>query len=309
MIFTVTLNPAIDKTVEIPSFELGKVNRIATLRTDVGGKGINVSKCLKALGASSVAAAFFGRAAGDQALTYLKEIDIDTMSVRISYDTRTNTKIVDPELKINTDINEPGPVVSKEELNDLKEQIAARIKSGDILVLAGSLPRGIDVTVYKDWIEYFSAKGVLVFLDADGDCFKEAIQAAPYLIKPNQDELGSLLGIALNNEEDIISAAKELLQKGIKKVVVSMGAEGALFISDQGIYRAHPLKVPVSSTVGAGDSMVAALAYCQLMGLNYENEIRLSMAMGAASVMCEGTQAPAMETVQSLSRQIIFEEV
>lgn len=312
MIYTVTLNPAIDKTVEIPGFLPGEVNRIQTLRTDVGGKGINVSKCLRSLGMPSVAAALFGGFTGEQALAYLRDNGIDTIHVKISGDTRTNIKIIDPIQRKNTDINEPGPIVSEKEIDYLKAQIAAVIKRNDILILAGSLPRGTDHTIYRDWTSYFRQRGVLVFLDADGDNLRNAIDAAPYMIKPNQNELSDLMGTSFHCERDIILAAKQLLDRGISKVIVSMGSEGGLCeagFSETEFYMARALQVPVRSTVGAGDSMVAALAYSQQAGLSLEDEIRLAMAMGAASVMCDGTQAPEPQQIRQLSRQVTFERI
>lgn len=304
MIITVTLNPAIDKTVTISNFTAGEVNRIETLRSDVGGKGINVSKCLKELGCESTAAAFWGGEAGRSGEAQLRESGVESLPVFIGGTTRTNMKIIDPEQGTNTDINEPGPQISPEELEQLIQKLDEKLNQGDILVLAGSIPAGISPDIYKELTIRYKEKGVKVFLDADGESFAEGIKASPYLIKPNIDELSRYAGEKITDIRGILKAVKPLLQSGIEKIVVSMGAQGAVFIQKGRILIASSLNVPVLSTVGAGDSMVAALAYGEEKGLDEKKTYKLSMAMGAASVMCSGTQAPKASTVESLYHMV-----
>ena len=310
MIFTVTLNPAIDKTVVIPSFRADTVNRIGQMRIDVGGKGINVSKCLKNLGLDSMAAAFLGGAGGVQSLDLMKEAGLLPLIVDVpGGNTRTNLKIIDPELHQNTDINEPGPQVDEKLMEQLRDAIAAKMNPGDVVILAGSLPKGADIATYCDWAAYFKSKGAMVFLDADGESLRLGLEAAPYMVKPNNEELARLLGRPLETQEELIDAGKELLRKGIKDVVISMGGDGALFITEERVIKANPLRVPVRSTVGAGDSMVAALAYGFDQKLPREQTIKLSIAISAASVMCDGTQAPDVETIKELYQKVTIEEV
>ena len=304
MIITVTLNPAIDKTVTISNFTAGEVNRIETLRSDVGGKGINVSKCLKELGCESTAAAFWGGEAGRSGEAQLQQSGVESLPVFIGGTTRTNMKIIDPEQGTNTDINEPGPQISPEELEQLIQKLDEKLNQGDILVLAGSIPAGISPDIYKELTIRYKEKGVKVFLDADGESFAEGIKASPYLIKPNIDELSRYAGEKITDIRGILKAVKPLLQSGIEKIVVSMGAQGAVFIQKGRILIASSLNVPVLSTVGAGDSMVAALAYGEEKGLDEKKTYKLSMAMGAASVMCSGTQAPKASTVESLYHMV-----
>ncbi|MBR6786345.1 MAG: 1-phosphofructokinase [Clostridia bacterium] len=310
MIFTVTLNPAIDKTVVIPSFRVDTVNRIGQMRIDVGGKGINVSKCFRNLGLDSTAAAFLGGAGGVQSLELMKEAGLKPLIVDVpGGNTRTNLKIIDPELHQNTDINEPGPQVDEALMLKLRNAIAEQMQPGDVVILAGSLPKGADIATYRDWAAFFKEHGARVFLDADGESLRLGLEAAPYMVKPNNEELARLLGKPLDTVEDLIAAGKELLAKGIEDVVISMGGDGALFVTDDKVVRAHPLKVPVRSTVGAGDSMVAALAYGFDQKLTREQTIKLSIAISAASVMCDGTQAPDPETIKELYEKVIIEEV
>ncbi len=309
MIYTLTLNPAIDKTVVIPSFSANAVNRIQSVRTDVGGKGINVSKCLLSLGCESTAAAFWGGTTGAQGVRFLKDSGIAALTVPIGEETRTNLKIVDPELGQNTDINEPGPYISPEELDSMIRLLDEHIRSGDLLILSGSIPRGVGASIYRDLILRYQQKGAKAFLDADGLSLREGITAAPYLVKPNIRELSEYMGRELRSEEDLLAAAGQLLRSGIREIVISMGADGALLVNGAGAYRAHGLKVPVRSTVGAGDSMAAALAYGIRKGMRDTARLALAVAISAASIMCSGTQAPDGDTIKELIDQVKIEEV
>lgn len=304
MIITVTLNPAIDKTVTISNFTAGEVNRIETLRSDVGGKGINVSKCLKELGCESTAAAFWGGEAGRSGEAQLQQSGVESLPVFIGGTTRTNMKIIDPEQGTNTDINEPGPQISPEELEQLIQKLDEKLNQGDILVLAGSIPAGIGSSIYQELTNRYKEKGVKIFVDADGISFAKALEAVPYLIKPNIDELSRFAGEKVTDIRGILKTVKPLLQSGVQKIVVSMGDQGAVFIQKGRIFIASGIQVPVLSTVGAGDSMVAALAYGEEKGLAETQTYKLAMAMGAASVMCSGTQAPKASSVENLYHMV-----
>ncbi len=309
MIFTLTLNPAMDKTVVIENLTPGGVNRIQSMRVDVGGKGINVSKCLKNLGCESTAAAFWGGTAGQRGIDFLKEKGIGALTVRVAEDTRTNLKIIDPAKGENTDINEPGPTITAENREALWSLLDEHIKPGDILILSGSVPKGCSAGTYRELTNRYQEKGAQVYLDADGENFRLGITAAPVLIKPNIDELNRHLNTTLTETSEIIRAAQALLSLGIREVVVSLGADGALLVKEGLCLHARGLKVPVQSTVGAGDSMVAALACGAEKGLSDQQRLKLAIAISAASVMCSGTQAPEAETIEKLYHQVEIREV
>lgn len=309
VIYTLTLNPAVDKTVVIPHFTVGGVNRITSIRTDVGGKGINVSKCLQQLGTNSTAVTFLGGSTGKWAENELSRFGIQLLSAEVSQSTRTNLKIIDPESHRTTDINEPGPVITPENFTILLEKLDASIVPGDILILSGSLPPGLPPTTYRDLITRYRQRSVLTYLDADGDSFRLGITAAPDLIKPNIEELSRFAGKKLENEADILHTANTLLAQGIGEIAISLGSQGALFIASDCCWQAKGLQVPVLSTVGAGDSMVAALAYGKAAGLPQEQRLKLSIAISAASVMCSGTQPPEQETIETLYHQVEIQEV
>ncbi len=309
MIYTVTLNPAIDKTVTVSNLSLGAVNRVETVREDAGGKGINVSKCLKALGTESVAVTCLAGDGGERLLRLLEQENLTVLWEQVAGQTRTNMKIIDPTANQNTDINEPGHTVTEEMLQSLLNRLCERVTAGDIAVLSGSLPKGAPADTYRVWTERLHSMGVRVLLDADGVCMAEGLKACPDLIKPNETELSRLLNKPLQTEEMLLAAGKELQDSGIPRVVISMGGDGALFLFPHHTYRAKSLSVPVQSTVGAGDSMVAAMAYGLEKNLPETEMIALAMAMGAASVMQSGSQAPSADLVHSLATQVIPEEL
>ena len=309
MIYTVTLNPAIDKTVVIENFGAGSVNRVKSVREDPGGKGINVSKCLQSLGADSVAAMILAGDAGRKLEGMLRKLEIAVLPVWADGESRTNLKIIDPCKKENTDINEPGPAVSAELLERLKLSVGDRIKPGDIVILSGSLPAGVDRGLYGEWTAYFRELGACVYLDADGEPMHKGMAAIPYMIKPNNVELAALLGKNSLTLGEMLEEGKRLHDTGIEEIVISLGGDGALFISKDGCYHAEGLSVPVKSTVGAGDSVVAAAAFGQVRNLSREERIRLCVAIGAGSVMQSGTQPPEADLVWKLAKQVAIQKV
>ena len=309
MIYTVTLNPAIDKTVVIENLHPGGVNRILSSREDAGGKGINVSKCLKNLGQESVAAMILAGQTGKRLNAMLKEMKIHMLRIQTEGENRTNLKIIDPVREENTDINEAGPRIDMELLEELKKKLGHSVAKGDIVVLSGSLPKGTPAELYADWTRYFGKLGACVYVDADGEPLQKALAAVPYMIKPNNAELAALLGKEQLTREEMIAEGLRLRDTGIREVVISLGGDGALFISDDGVYHASALHVEVKSTVGAGDSVVAAMAYGQERKLSREEKIRLAVAMGAASVMQSGSQPPEAQLVWELAKQVSLEKL
>ena len=309
MIYTVTLNPAIDKTAVIENFCAGTVNRIGMLREDAGGKGINVSKCLKSLGADSTAVMILAGDTGKRLEKMLHKLDIPTLAVWAEGESRINLKIVDPAKRENTDINEPGPAVSDMFLEELKGKLGEKILPGDLVILSGSLPAGVDRGLYGRWTAFFRSLGARVYLDADGEAMKQGLAAVPYMIKPNDAELAGLFGKEKLSRDEMVSEGRRLLETGIEEIVISMGGDGALFVSREGCYFAQSLPVEVKSTVGAGDSMVAAMAFADVKNLDREEKIRLAVAMGAGSVMQSGTQPPEANLVWELAKQVSLEKL
>ncbi len=307
MIYTVTLNPALDKTARVDRFTLDEVNRISDVREDPGGKGINVSKVISKLGGQSRAVALLGGSVGEKIAGMLEAQGIDVWAFEAAGETRTNLKVVDPELDTHTDINEPGPQASIAQLDAMREALAEKLVEGDIVVLSGSLPKGAPVATYAAWARSCSAAGAKVFLDADGDALTRGLDASPYLVKPNDAELSRLCGRELSGEADVVAEARALVSRGVGRVVVSMGGAGAVVVDGNHALRARSPKVEVGSTVGAGDSVVAALAFAEERGMSLEDATRLAMATGAANVMQSGTQAAERSLVDSLMDKVTIE--
>ena len=227
MIVTVTLTPALDKTVVIPRFSVGEVNRIQSLRLDAGGKGINVSKTLRALGGESVATGLVGGGAGKFIEDSLLAMGVESDFIHVPGETRTNLKVIDPELHTNTDVNEPGAAVNAETLEALLARVERRVGSGDVVVLAGKAPPTAPDTLFADWCRRLRKKGADVYMDADGALLIEGVKAKPTLIKPNDAELERVIGHKVSSMEEIVKAARQLAADGIDTVVVSLGGDGA----------------------------------------------------------------------------------
>ncbi|MDO4270097.1 MAG: 1-phosphofructokinase [Eubacteriales bacterium] len=306
MIITVTLNPALDKTVEIPDFTLDAVNRIESIRFDPGGKGLNVSKVIAKLGGTSTAVGVLGGAAGERIAEAMQALEIPCDFTFTQGETRTNTKVVDPARHTNTDLNEPGLRVDAPLLERVLAVVTKKIAAGNIVVLSGSLPQGAPADTYEHWTAACRQAGARVFLDADGDALAAGLRGRPYLVKPNNHELARLTGRTLETVDDFRQSAMELIEQGVERVVVSMGADGALFVSRDSALLAEGLRVPVGSTVGAGDSMVAALAYAAEQNLSEEETVRLATATSAANVMCSGSQAAERAEVEKLLPRVVF---
>lgn len=304
MVITVTLNPAMDKTLIVDDFTAGQVNRVSSLRYDIGGKGINVSKVLKNFGIHSISTGFLG---GIWEGTFKEELSkrkITADFVRIDGNTRTNTKIVDNINKIFTDVNEPGPEIKGSDLESFIEKFSGLCGTDDIVVLSGGVSSSIPEDIYKTLTQIAKGKGSLVILDADGELLAEGLKALPHIIKPNEHELGRLLGIDSSNRDEIIKGAIKLKNQGIEKLMISLGSKGGIYITEDEVYMAEGLKVPVKGTVGAGDSMVAGLIYSMIKKFNVVDTLKFAMACGTASVTLDGTEACTLDEVNSFFSKV-----
>ncbi|MGE5607296.1 MAG: 1-phosphofructokinase [Bacteroidota bacterium] len=308
MIITITLNPAVDKTVEIADFQVGTVNRVSAVRYDAGGKGINVSKVIQSLGGNSKAVGILGGNSGNFIKEFLEHNGIENDFLFIKGETRTNLKIVDYIKKTNTDINEPGPEVSHEDMAILKQRVINNLAQKSVVVFSGSVPVNVDKGIYGRWFSAAQQQGAITVLDADGELLRHGIAAGPFLVKPNIHELESFFGTEIGDVGEAERLARSLIHDyGIEQVVVSLGEKGAIFLNEQCSVLAHGINVEVKSTVGAGDSMVAALAYSLEQGYDFEQAIRLAVAAGTANVMTSGSQAAEYRTIIELEKLVTTE--
>lgn len=309
MIVTVTMNPAIDKTIDVDYLERGGLNRIQHVELDAGGKGINVSKTIKELGGESIATGFIAGNSGKIIENVLMEKQIKTDFIEVSGETRTNTKVFETTGEL-TELNEPGPEIKPVDVQALLNKLESYAAEGTLFVLAGSIPKGVDKDIYYKIIELVHKKGAKVLLDADGELFTKALEAVPDIIKPNRVELEQYAGMDyVASEQEILGIARRLMDKGIGTVAVSMGKSGAIFLQKDYVVRSPGLKVKAHSTVGAGDAMVAALSYSRDKNLSNEDTVKMCMAVSAGAVTTIGTKPPTREVVDGLIRQVVIEEV
>lgn len=304
MIITVTLNPAIDKTAELAEFHHGGLNRLMNVIRDAGGKGINVSKTISALGGESIATGFIGGSAGDFIKNSLLEKGIKADFVSVKGETRINLKVVEGNGFV-TELNEPGPDITKEEIEELKQKLIQYASPDTVYVFAGSIPKSVSTDAYREMIVSVKEKGAKVFLDADGQLFRDVIDTKPDIIKPNRVELEEYFHMNYRaSEEELVAMGRKFLEKGAGFVAVSLGQMGALFITQSEVLRCPGLKVEAHSTVGAGDAMVAGLTYGIDLGLSLEECVKLAMATSAGAVTTIGTKAPERTLVDALQQQV-----
>jgi len=309
MIITVTMNPAVDKTAQTATLVPGGLNRLTNIITDAGGKGINVSKMIKALGGDCIATGFWGGSTGRDIESILQDLQIKTDFVKISQTTRTNLKILSDDFGI-TEFNEPGGVITQCEMDNLAEKLISYAAPGVTFVFAGSLPRGVPVDVYRQLIIAVKQKGATAFLDADGEAFSTAVSAKPDYVKPNKFELLQYFG--LDNDIPLTELANlclQLVETGIGMVALSMGADGALFVTPHERLYAPGLKVNALSTVGAGDSMVGAIVYAAFCGMDLKNTAMLAMAASAGAVTTPGTKPPCKKTMDALIKEVKLQKI
>ena len=296
MIRTVSLNPAVDRTVTIERFAVDAVNRVSTSRLDTGGKGINVSKAVLALGGETAAYGFLGGAAGRFIRAFLETQGIRHHFVELDGETRTNLKIADPVLDTHTDINESGPKADSAAVQQLEAELFAGAGPDDVFVFSGSVCPGVDPGIYAGWIRRAHAVGASSVLDADGEALGKGVVAGPTIVKPNLNELERLVGTPLSgggtiDERAVVAAARRLIARGTAMVVVSLGADGALFVDGAQAIRAHGIPIRALSTVGAGDSVVAALCLGLQRDYSLEDLVRPAVAAGTAAAATAGSQA------------------
>ena len=307
MIITVSLNPALDRTLSVNKFAVDGVNRVLDTRMDAGGKGVNVSKLVKVLGGQTLATGIVGGSSGEFIRRELDNMGIKHDFVTSPNATRTNLKITDLLRRTTTDINEPGAPVTEELLRQVWDKIDQASKAGDTVVISGANPPQMGDDVIATWIERLNAKNVITALDTAGAAMRRGIEAKPHIIKPNLNELSELFGEPLHYQRDVIAAARQIVMQGVEKVVVSMGAEGALFVTRDHVLRSQGVKIAIGSTVGSGDAMLAAVVYYLQQGAEWEDVARWSMATGGANAMCDGSATPNMEQITAVYRNVAVE--
>lgn len=304
MIITVTLNPAEDRFVTVRDFRPGGLNRVLSTRSFSGGKGNNVAGMVCRMGISCTATGFLSGRTGANIEENLTAAGVECAFIYTPGETRTNIKIIDEGSRICTELNEAGPPAGSEDTARLEETVARIARKGDVVVLSGSVPEGIPEDIYARLTRKARSLGALVVLDADGPSLIEGIKASPDAIKPNLHELSGLTGRTLETAEDAAEAVRAMHLAEGRKVLVSMGPRGAMLFSNTSGWFAEAPDVPVRSTVGAGDSMTAAIAVGLLSGQSDEEILRHAVAYAGSVVMSEHYECLTEESVTGLLEKI-----
>ncbi|EMR04883.1 6-phosphofructokinase isozyme 2 [Bhargavaea cecembensis DSE10] len=298
MIYTYTLTPSLDYTVYLPGFSPGKLNRSEEVYYYPGGKGINVSRVLKRLGADSTAVGLAGGFTGDYLEQFLQDEGIRTALIRTDSITRINVKIKSDQ---ETELNGPGPEITEQERRQLLDR-AGRMERGDWLVLAGRIPDSAGADFAVELAGICRDSGIRLAVDTSGPVLKELADMKPELMKPNEHELGELFGAEIKTKEDALHYARLLVRQGVRHVIVSMGGEGALYVSDTMEAEAQAPEVKVVNTVGAGDSLVSGFIAALESGKGAEEAFKYGVAAGSATV--SRSDLCRKEDVDTLAEQV-----
>lgn len=290
MIYTVTFNPALDYVLHLDNLVVGAINRTKTEQIVNGGKGINVSTVLKNLGVDNTALGFCAGFTGEALEKGINSDGVKTDFVHLKNGfSRINVKIRAQE---DTDINGQGPEIKDEDIEKLFLKLDS-LTQGDILVLAGSIPSTLPKDIYERILKRLDGKGVKAVVDATGELLVNVLKYHPFLIKPNNDELGEIFGRTLETDEEIIEYAQRLREMGAENVLVSMGGAGAILVTADGFFKRGVAKGRVVNTVGAGDSMVAGFLYGYLKSGDYEYALKTGTAAGGATAFTVGIATKA----------------
>ena len=285
MIYTVTFNPSLDYIVSVDDFKLGLTNRTSSELILPGGKGTNVSTVLKNLGLESTALGFVAGFTGNEIVKRLNDMGIKSDFISIENGiSRINLKLKSID---GTEINGAGPDISEEKVNELMDKLN-QLKEGDVLVLAGSSPSSMSDNIYRDIMADLKDRGVMIVVDATKDLLLNVLEYHPFLIKPNNHELGEIFDVKLTTREEVIPYGRKLQEKGARNVLVSMAGEGAVLIAEDGqVFDAPAPKGKLINGVGAGDSMVAGFVAGWIEKQDYEYAFHMGVASGSASAFSE----------------------
>jgi 1-phosphofructokinase len=299
---TVTLNPAIDRTIAVKGLVPGAVNRAEHVGERAGGKGVNVAAALAEQGHRTAALGFLGRDNEAVFTAFFAAHGVQDRCLRLPGATRTGIKIVDPVRGETTDLNFPGLTPTPADLAALTRQLDTL--DARWCVLAGSLPPGVPVSFYAEAVIRLKARGVRVALDTSGGALREAVAVAPDIIKPNIHELSALVGRELRDDAAVLAAARDLIRGGVHLVAVSRGADGACFVTADEVVHARPPAIPVRSTVGAGDAMVAGIVAAQLRGLSLAESARLATAFSLFALSRAAAAPDPQATVATFAARV-----
>lgn len=303
MIYTVTLNPALDRTLIVPRLQIGELNRARSVRLDLSGKGINVSRLLYRLNVPSRIIGFVGGRTGRAIQDGLTEEGFETIFVGVAEETRQNITIVDEATGAQTKINEPGAMIGPADLFEMRALIRQLAANGNLWVFSGSLPPGAPVDFYAELITIVQGRGGRAFLDTSGEALRQGLTARPYAIKPNSAEAQEVLGYPLADDADHRAAARRLQAAGPQLVCLTRGAQGLVLALGATLLSAPALPIAAVSPIGAGDATLAGLVWAMHDKCNAAEMARRALACGAAAALESGTGVGEYATVEALLEQ------
>jgi 1-phosphofructokinase family hexose kinase len=309
MICTITLNPALDKNVEVQDLIPHATNDVLRGRTDPGGKGINVLRVVKELGQETIALGIIGGETGNEIKNHLENRGIQTDFVVTDQPTRTNIIITDIDDPPPTELNEPGAEISNDIIEKVEDTIRSNAENCRLFVLAGSLPEGCPGNTYNRLISVVREFNCKAVLDTRDEALKEGIKAIPYMIKPNKSEAENLLGRKIESSEDAAKACRDFYEMGIKIAIISLGKDGAVMACEDGIFKAGTPRIKAESTVGSGDSMIAGICVGLTTGKSYADSLRLGAAAGTATATTPGTKLCTKKEVDFFLDKIEIEKI
>ncbi len=305
MIVTVTLNPTLDKALSVPRLIPGEIHRAAYIRQDIGGKGINVTRALAAIGLESLPIGFLGGATGHAMAAGLDALGFRHRFIEVAGETRQNLTLLDESTGQYTKINEPGAAITGENLRELSALIAELARPGDTWAFCGSLPPGAPADAYATLIAQAKAQGARVLLDTSGPPLQLGLRVLPHGIKPNTEEAAEALGRAVEGDEGHLTAARDLASSGIPVVCLTRGASGLVLAWRGELVMAQPPPVHAASPVGAGDATLAGIIWALVDDCDAEEAARRAVACGAAAAVQEGTGVGDRPLVDALRSQVL----
>lgn len=302
MIYTVTLNPAIDRTVFTNIINKNDVTRVQKTIKQAAGKGINVSNVINMLNGKSVACGIIAGNNGKYIIESLNQNRINSLFISVEGETRENIKVIQTEKSNVIELNEQGPICTLQDVKSLQQKIDEIIRKEDFIIFCGSIPQGVPKTIYSDLIRHYKNKGVYTVLDTSGELLREGIKAKPSLIKPNEFELQTLLKRSIETDDEVITAAQELVKTGISEVIVSRGSKGAIYINDKNVIRVNGHKLDVKNTVGAGDALLGGFMYAKSKNFTIEESLKFAVKVASSSILDEGTGPKVLPNIEYTKR-------
>ena len=304
MIYTVTLNPTLDRTIHFPRLAVGELNRATSTRTDLSGKGINVSIALHLYGIDSVMMGLCAGVTGRILVEGLRDGGYACDFVVVDGETRSNITVIDDARGVTTKLNEPGPTITPDDLRTFEARLTANVTKGDICVFSGNLPPGAPANTYARLITALKSCGVLTVLDTSGDALVAGCTAGPDFLKPNLVEAVELVSMPFESEQELIEGIQAIRALGRGRILLSLGSQGAAYGDGDGIWLAQPPEITEVSAVGAGDASMAGALAAWTRHLPAGEIVRWAVASGTAAAMVDGSAMPTLTAIERTYAQV-----